>query len=62
VGAPAQLAVHRDVLPQHHKYPPSLDYLLMTLGRFFCCWRRRKKLRGPLASALAVFGRVPFFF
>ena len=44
------------------KYPPSLDYLLMTLGPVLLMVAAAEKLRGPLASALAVFGRVPFFF
>jgi len=44
------------------KYPPSLDYLLMTLGPVFLLLAAAEKLRGPLARALIVFGRVPFFF
>jgi len=44
------------------KYPPSLDYLLMTLGPILLLLAAAEKLRGPLASALTVFGRVPFFF
>jgi uncharacterized membrane protein len=44
------------------KYPPSLLYLLMTLGPglFALAWLRRA--RGPLAEALITFGRVPFLF
>jgi hypothetical protein len=44
------------------KYPPSLDYLLMTLGPVLLLLAAAEKLRGPLATALAIFGRVPFFF
>ena len=41
------------------KYPPSLDYLLMTLGPIFLLLAAAEKVSVP---ALVVFGRVPFFF
>ena len=41
------------------KYPPSLDYLLMTLGPIFLLLAAAEKVPVP---ALVVFGRVPFFF
>ena len=44
------------------KYPPSLDYLLMTLGPIFLLLLAAESLRGKVARPLIVFGRVPFFF
>lgn len=48
------------------KYPPSLQFLLMTLGPSILLlgWLDRKngKPSGPASSALLVFGRVPMFF
>ena len=45
-----------------NKYPPSLDFLLMTLGPALMAlaWLDRKQFSS--ASPLLVFGRVPFFF
>jgi uncharacterized membrane protein len=45
-----------------NKYPPSLDYLLMTLGpaALFCSVAER--LPGALHGALVTLGRVPFAF
>ena len=44
------------------KYPPSLVFLLMTLGpaAVFCAFVDRWS--GPVKSALVTFGRVPFAF
>lgn len=45
------------------KYPPSLQFLLMTLGPSLLAlaWLDGKRV-GTLAKALIVFGRVPLFF
>jgi uncharacterized membrane protein len=44
------------------KYPPSLDFLLMTLGPAFLAlaWFDRPRLKP--SNPLVVFGRVPLFF
>ena len=44
------------------KYPPSLDYVLMTLGPALVALHLLRRARGPLAGALVTFGRVPFLF
>lgn len=44
------------------KYPPSLQYTLVTLGIVFTLWPLLARLRGPAASVLNTFGAVPFFF
>jgi uncharacterized membrane protein len=44
------------------KYPPSLDYVLMTLGPALVALHLFRGARGPLAGALVTFGRVPFLF
>ena len=44
------------------KYPPSLHYLLITLGITACLLPLIAKLRGLPAKVLLTFGAVPFFF
>ena len=44
------------------KYPPSFQYLLMTLGPAFLLLAFAERWRGRLGNALVMFGRVPFLF
>jgi uncharacterized membrane protein len=44
------------------KYPPSLDYLLVTLGPALMLLACLESVRGRFADVLQVFGRVPLFF
>ena len=44
------------------KYPPSLLYLMMTLGPAFMLLAAFEQARGVLAQLLTIFGKVPFFF
>ena len=44
------------------KYPPSLAYLLMTLGPTFLFLYGIENIKNKIANYLIVFGRVPFFF
>jgi uncharacterized membrane protein len=44
------------------KYPPSLHYVLVTLGIASLLIPLLARLRGPAARVLITFGAVPFFF
>ncbi|QJR80731.1 DUF1624 domain-containing protein [Alteromonas pelagimontana] len=44
------------------KYPPSLDYLLLTLGMVFILLAWLERMLGKLLDAIETFGSAPMFF
>jgi uncharacterized membrane protein len=44
------------------KYPPSLLYVLVTLGPAMLFLSFAEKIKGAVADAISVFGRVPMFY
>lgn len=44
------------------KYPPSLQFTLVTLGIVLSIWPLLSRLPGAVRSVLNTFGAVPFFF
>jgi uncharacterized membrane protein len=44
------------------KYPPSLDYVLITIGFALLFLGLFETLRGKLSEAITVIGRVPMFY
>jgi uncharacterized membrane protein len=44
------------------KYPASLAFLLMTIGPMFLLLSLAENIRGPWATVIATFGRVPMFY
>ena len=44
------------------KYPPSISYLLMTLGPVFLILSLTEDLKGKIINIISVFGKVPFFY
>ena len=44
------------------KYPPSLHFLLMTMGPALILLTLTEGIRHPLTTPIVTFGKVPFFF
>jgi uncharacterized membrane protein len=54
----ASIMVFLDV----QKYPPSLQFVLVTLGLVFAFWPLLSRAHGAVGAMLNTFGATPFFF
>lgn len=45
-----------------NKYPPSLLYVLLTVGSAFLFLSFTEKLKGAVVNVVSVYGRVPMFY
>ncbi len=67
-GDPVKWSVQKDSLftflsfLKVNKYPPSLLYLLLTLGAAFLFLSFTEKSNGGVVKAVSVYGRVPMFY
>ena len=67
-GDPVKWSVQKDALFTFlsflnvNKYPPSLLYLLLTLGGAFIFLSFTEKLKGRVVEIVSVYGRVPMFY
>lgn len=67
-GDPVARLTYPDALPtilsflNCEKYPPSLDFLCMTLGPALLMLAAAERARGPVAGWLVTLGRVPMLY
>lgn len=67
-GDPVKWSVQKDTLftflsfIKVNKYPPSLLYLLVTVGSAFLFLSFTEKLKGGVVKVVSVYGRVPMFY